>query len=114
MHHAAPLTTPRENIFAILASAARKLSYGDLSVIAAASGAVALVAAVIGHASWMLLSACYVAWCFAGWGILFHTATPRTARWKAFQWTVVGSASIVAVVLGIGIFFWALGPRWVL
>ena len=112
MQHVAPLASPRESIFAVLASAARRLSYGDLSVIAAASGAVALAAAAIDRASWLLLSACYVVWCFAGWGILFHTSTPRTARWKAFQWTIVGSASVVAVILGVGVFFWALGPSW--
>jgi hypothetical protein len=112
MQHVAPLASPRESIFAVLASTARKLSYRDLSAVAAASGAAALVAAAMGRASWMLLSACYVVWCFAGWGILFHTTTPRTARWRAFQWTIVGSASVVAVILGVGVFFWALGPSW--
>lgn len=114
MQHVAPLPRPRESIFAVLATAARRLSYGDLSVIAAASGVVALAAALLGQASWMLLSACYVVWCFAVWGILFHTSTPRTARWRALQWTIAGSASAVAVILGVGVFFWALGPRWVL
>ena len=112
MQHVAPLPAPRENVFAMLASSARKLSYRDLSAIAAASGVIALVAAALGRASWMLLSACYVIWCFAGWGILFHAATPRSLRWRAFQWTIVGSASAVVVALGVGLFFWALGPSW--
>ena len=114
MHHAAPLAAPRESVFAVLASSARRLSYAELSSIAAASGIIALAAASLGIASWMLLAACYVVWCFAGWGILFHTSTPRTRRWRAFEWTIVGSASAVCVILGVGVFFWALGPRWIL
>ncbi len=114
MNHAAPLAAPRESVFVVLASSARKLSYGELSSIAAASGVIALAAALLGIASWMLLAACYVVWCFAGWGILFHALTPRTLRWRAFQWTIVGSASAVFVLLGVGVFFWALGPGWIL
>jgi hypothetical protein len=114
MNQVAPLAAPRESLFVVLASSARRLSYGELSMIAAASGIAALAAAAFGTASWMLLSACYVAWCFAGWGILFHASTPRTLRWKAFEWTLVGSASAVCVILGVGVFFWALGPRWIL
>ncbi len=114
MNHAAPLAAPRESVFVVLASSARKLSYGELSSIAAASGVIALAAAALGIASWMLLAACYVVWCFAGWGILFHSSTPRTLPWRAFEWTIVGSASAVCIVLGVGVFFWALGPRWIL
>ena len=82
MNHAAPLAAPRESIFVVLASSARRLSYGELSSIAAASGIIALAAASLGIASWMLLAACYVLWCFAGWGILFHASTPRTLTWS--------------------------------
>ncbi len=114
MRTVAPLATPRETIFAVLASAARKLSYSDLSMIAAASGLIALIAAVAGRASWVLLSACYVVWCFAGWGILFHTAQAPTSRWRVLEAGLVASATSVVVILGIAAFFWALGPRWVL
>ena len=114
MHHAAPLAAPRESVFVVLASSARRMSYGTLSSIAAASGLAALAAAAVGKASWMLLATCYVVWCFSGWGILFHASTPRTRRWRAFEWTIVGSASAVCVILGVAVFFWALGPRWML
>jgi hypothetical protein len=114
MHHAAPLSSARENVFLMAASSARRLSYADLSAIAAASGTLALAAAAFGVASWMLLAACYVGWCFAGWGILFHSSTPRTLAWRTLEWIIVGSASAVCVVIGIGAFFWALGPRWML
>ena len=90
------------------------MSLRELSSIAAASGAIAVVAAALGTASWMLLAGCYVVWCFAGWGILFHTATPTSIRWRAFQWTIVGSATAVFIALAVGVFFWALGPTWVL
>lgn len=113
MNHAAPLTAPRESVFVVLASSARRLSYGELSSIAAASGVIALAAAALGDASWMLLAGCYVVWCFAGWGILFHSSTPRTLRWRAFEWTIVGSASVVCVITGVGLFFWALGTGWI-
>ena len=93
MNHVAPLAASRESVFVVLASFGRKMSYGGLSAVAAASGVIALAAAALGHASWMLLSACYVVWCFACWGILFHSQTPRTLRWRAFEWTIVGSAA---------------------
>lgn len=115
-NHAAPFATsstaPRETVFVVLASSGRRLSYGTLASIAAASGVIALVAAALGRASWMLLAACYVIWCFSTWGTLFHTAVPRSRRWRALEWTIVGSASVVCTILGVGVFFWALGPSW--
>jgi hypothetical protein len=115
MQHVAPFAAPRESVYAVLASSARRLTYGELSVIAGASGLIALAAAAFGRASWMLLAACYIAWCFAGWGILFHSPSiPRTATWRALNLTIAVSATGVFVALAFGVFFWALGPRWIL
>ena len=114
MHQVAPLAAPRESIFAVLASSARRMSYGELSIIAAGSGVAALTAVALARASWMLVAVCYVLWCFASWGLLFRSATPRSAGWRAFHWLIVGSGSAVFVTLLVGLFFWALGPRWVL
>jgi hypothetical protein len=114
MQHVARLTPSRENVFEMLASSARSLSFHELSVLAAASGAIALAAAASGVASWMLLAGCYVAWSFAGWGILFHADKPRSGAWRILHLLIVGSTTAVSIVLGIGLFFWALGPRWVL
>jgi len=38
MHQVAPLAAPRESVFAVLASSARRMSLRELSSIAAASG----------------------------------------------------------------------------
>ena len=114
MNQVAPLAAPRESIFVVLASSARRMSYRELSTIAAGSGVVALMAVAVGKASWMLLSACYVVWCFASWGLLFSSSTPRSAAWRMFHWLIVGSASAVFAALLAGLFFWALGPRWIL
>ena len=114
MQHVARLPASRETVFGMLASSARSLSYHELSVLSAACGAIALAAAISGVASWMLLAACYIAWSFAGWGILFHSEKPPLGAWRILHLVIVGSAATVAVVLGVGVFFWALGPRWML
>lgn len=112
MQHVAPLAAPRESIFAVLASSARKLPDSELGSIAAASGVVALATAAVGRASWMLLAACYVIWCFAGWGILFRSTERRSRGWRVFELLIVGSATSVFAALGMGLFFWALGSHW--
>ena len=112
MQHTAPLAAPRDNIFAVLASTARKLPDVELGSIAAASGLIALAAVTLGRASWMLLAACYVVWCFAGWGILFRSTAPRSLLWRVLELTLVGSASAAFVALGTGVFFWTLGSHW--
>ena len=113
MQHVAPLAAPRETVYTVLASTARRLTYGELAGVAVASGAIALVAAALGRASWMLLAVCYVVWCFAGWGILFQSsAAPRAPGWKALHLTIVASATAVSAALALGVFFWALGPSW--
>lgn len=114
MNQSASSLPDRENVFLMVESSARHLSYGALSVIAAASGVIALAAAASGRASWMLLAACYVAWCFAGWGILFHSFTPATIPWRLLRLTIAASAATASLAIAIGIFYWALGPRWVL
>ena len=114
MNQSGSLLPDRENVFLMVGSSARHLSYGALSGIAAASGVIALAAAASGRASWMLLTACYVAWCFAGWGILFHSSTPATTPWRLLRLTIAASAATASVAIGVGIFFWALGPSWVL
>ena len=114
MQHAASLAAPREGVFAVLASSARRLPDRHLSYIAAGAGVVALAAAALGIASWMLLAACYVAWCFAGWGLLFRQTQRRTGAWRALELGMVISAAVVFAILAAGLFFWVLGPRWVL
>lgn len=114
MQHAASLVARREGVFAALASSARRLRDRQLSYIAAATGLVALVAAALGIASWMLLAACYVVWCFAGWGLLFRAAQRRPVAWRALELGMVISAAVVFAIMAVGLFFWVLGPRWVL
>jgi hypothetical protein len=111
-HHVAPFSAPNESVFAVLASSARRLSGRELASIAAASGIVALAAATLGNYSWMLFGACYVVWCFAGWGILFRTPAVRSGRLRALEWILVGSATMVFAALGIAVFFWTLGSHW--
>lgn len=113
MEHVAPFAAPRESIYSVLASIARRLTSDQLSAIALLSGVMAAAAAITHHASWMLLSTCYIAWCFAGWGILFHSPmAPRTAVSRGLQLVIAASASGVFAALAVGVFFWALGPSW--
>jgi hypothetical protein len=113
MLQVAPLATPPESVYALLASAGRRMSRAELCATAAASGIVALAASALGRASWILLAGCYVVWCFSGWAILFRSPAPqRSAAWRALQVVVVGSATCVSAALFIGAFFWALGPSW--
>jgi hypothetical protein len=112
MHQVAPLAARRESLPAVLASSARNLSDHQLSVLALGSGAVAVASALLRHSSWILLGACYVVWCYAGWGVLFRSPTRRTVSWRALEWLIAGSATAVAVAVGFGVFFWALGSHW--
>jgi hypothetical protein len=112
MQHAAPMTQPTESIYTVLASSARKLSDLELGAIAVLSGIVALAATVRGAGTWELLGCCYVAWCFAGWGIVFRSRLERSAPWRALELLIAGSGTIMFAVLGTGLFFWALGSYW--
>ncbi|MEO7103192.1 MAG: hypothetical protein ABI311_07350 [Gemmatimonadaceae bacterium] len=106
------LPAPHESIFAVLAELARRLSEIELATIAVVSGAVPLTAAASGGASWMLLAGCYVIWSFASWGIFFGPTARRPTVWRALELLMVGSATVVFSILGIGVFFWALGSHW--
>ena len=112
MQHVASVARPAESVFAILASFARKLSDVELGSLAVASGVTAVVAAMLGVASWGLLGACYVAWSFAGWGIVFRSDLQRTAPWRALEFLIVGSATGVLALIGVACFFWTLGSHW--
>lgn len=112
MQHVASVARPTESIFTILASCARKLSDVKLGSIAVASGVTALAAARVGVASWGLLGACYIAWCFAGWGIVFRPKLQRSAPWRGLELLIVGSGTAVLASLGVTFFFWALGSHW--
>jgi hypothetical protein len=102
----------RENVYALLASSARKMPDTELGSIAVISGLIALAAAWRGIGSWPLLGCCYVAWCYAGWGIVFRPTIRRGAPWRALELLIVGSGTVVFAVLGAGLFFWALGSHW--
>ncbi|MEO7043548.1 MAG: hypothetical protein ABI035_14900 [Gemmatimonadaceae bacterium] len=106
------LPAPRESIFAVLAELGRKLSETELATISIATGLVALAAAASGRASWMLLGACYLVWCFASWGIFFGSSAPRSRLTRALEMLIVGSATAVFAVVSFGVFFLALGSHW--
>ncbi|MDQ2889748.1 MAG: hypothetical protein M3R65_04210 [Gemmatimonadota bacterium] len=114
MNHATHMVAPRESVFSLLASLARSRSYGELSGVAAASGLVALGASVIGRPGWMVLSLCYLGWCFASWGLLFHASGSPSPLRRLLGIILVSSGAAVSTILITGVFFWALGPRWVL
>lgn len=114
MIHAAHAHAPREGVLGLMAGFARRLSHGQLSVIAGLSGVAALVAAATGFASGYVLASCYVTWSFASWGILFHDSNPRGGLGRLLEFVIVASASVVFGVLVTSAFFWTLGPRWML
>ncbi len=114
MNHAAHVAAPRESVLGLLAGFARRLSYGQLSMVAAVSGVAALIATVAASGSWVLLGICFIAWSFASWGMLFHEPTPHGGTARLVEFIIVGSASVVVVILLTAVFFWALGPRWML
>ena len=59
-----------------------------------------------------IVGGCYLLWCFSSWGIFFGSTTRRSARWRALELLIVGSATAVFAMLSIGVFFLALGPHW--
>lgn len=102
------------DVYTVLAARARATSPRVLGAIAAAAGVVALAAVVLGIGDWTLLTACYLVWSFAVWGLVFGPAHPPTRRWRAVELFIVVSDTVLAIALGIGLFFLALGPRWML
>ena len=101
-------------VYSMLAARGRAASTRTLAAVAAGAGLVALAAVLLGHAHWTLLTACYLVWSFAVWGLVFGPEHPRSRPWRAVEYFLVASDTALAVVLAIGLFFLALGPRWML
>lgn len=101
-------------VYSVIAARARAASARTLAAIAAGAGAVALGAVVLGLAHWTLLTACYLVWSIAVWGLVFGPDHPRSRPWRAVEYLLVASDTALAAALGIGLFFLALGPRWML
>jgi len=101
-------------IYRLLAARGRAASGRTLGAIAAGAGAVALAAVLLGRAHWTLLTACYLVWSFAVWGLVFGPAHPRSRAWRSVEYLLVASDTVLAVALAVGLFFLALGPTWVL
>ena len=114
MHDTAHLVAPDENVFGILAALGRRSASRTLGAVAAASGVIAFGLALAGRADWTVSGICYVVWCFASWGLLFPSGRPATKTGRAVELILVGSAFAVSVIVLAGLFFRALGPRWML
>lgn len=102
------------NLYVFLGARARNASRATLASIAAGAGVVALVAVALHVMSWMLLTACYVVWSYAVWGLVFTRPHRTTLGWRATEYFLVGSGTAFAAILLIGLFYLALGPRWML
>lgn len=100
--------------YTLLAARARATSRRALGAVAAAAGVIALAAVLLGIAHWTLLTACYLAWSYAVWGLVFGPEHPRSRAWRTVEYLLVASDTALAIVLAVGLFFLALGPRWVL
>lgn len=112
-HAGAPPSTDM-TVYALLAARARAASRRTLAAVAAGAGVVALAAVLLGLAHWTLLTACYLLWSFAVWGLVFGPEHPPSRPWRAAEYLLVASDTILAIALAVGLFFLALGPRWVL
>lgn len=104
----------RESVFTVLAGLARRQSRGRLATIALLSGAIALIATLLGHVSWILLAACYVTWDFAMWGMIFGPRPAVSRQELALHYFMIVSGAAVFAIAIMGLFFVALGPRWML
>jgi hypothetical protein len=101
-------------VYSLIAVRARAASARTLAAVAVCAGAVALGAVVLGLAHWTLLTACYLLWSIAVWGLVFGPEHPHSRPWRTVEYLLVASDTALAGVLGIGLFFLALGPRWML
>jgi len=101
-------------LYSVIAARARAASTRTLAAVAAGAGAIALGAVLLGHAHWTFLTACYLVWSIAVWGLVFGPEHPRSRPWRALEYLLVASDTALAMALGIGLFFLALGPRWML
>jgi hypothetical protein len=99
-------------LFEYLARYARRLSAQHLSAIALVAGASALGATLLGADSWPVLALCYLLWNFSTWGLLFSRIEHPTPLVRIAAGALVASGTIVAIVLSVAAFYWALGPRW--
>ena len=114
MNQLTHFVTPHETVLGLLASSGRRLSFGTLALVSLGAGAVPVVASAASRATWQLLAACYLVWCFAAWGTLFHDRAPRSALGRSVQGVLVGSGVGVFAAIFMAFFFGALGPRWML
>lgn len=112
-HAGAPASTD-VTVYALLAARARATSRRTLGTTAACAGVVALATVLLGVTHWTLLTACYLVWSFAVWGLVFAPPHPRTVAWRSAEYLLVASDTVLAAALTVGLFFLALGPRWVL
>lgn len=101
-------------VYSVIAARARAASPRTLAAVAATAGALALGAVLLGLAHWTVLTACYLVWSIAVWGLVFGPDHPRSRPWRAVEYLLVASDTALAVALGVGLFFLALGPRWML
>jgi hypothetical protein len=102
------------NVYALLAARARAASRRSLAWTAAGAGGVAVAAVLLGAGHWTVLTACYLVWSYAVWGLVFGPTHPSTRTWRSIELLIVGSGTALAVVLFVGVFYLALGPRWML
>lgn len=112
--HAGAPATSNVTIYKLLAARARATSRRTLGAVSAGAGLTALAAVLLGAAHWTLLTACYLVWSFAVWGLVFAPEHPRSPAWRATEYLLVASDTILVIALAGALFFLALGPRWVL
>ncbi len=89
------------------------LSARTLGAIGLAVGLIALIAAVLGSPSWMLLGTALVVWILCGWGLFFR-AGARDRRMAALGSVLLLSAALAALAVLSGVYMIALGPSWIL
>jgi hypothetical protein len=101
-------------IYSLLASRARAASRRALATLAVGAGLAALAAVALGVGHWTVLTGCYLVWSFAVWGLVFGPAHPKTRAWRGVEIALVSVDTLLAAALIIGLFYLALGPRWML
>lgn len=102
------------NLYAFLAARARAASRGSLALTAAGAGIAAIAAVMLGAGHWMVLTTCYLAWSYAVWGLVFAPREQMPRRWRIVELLIVASDTILAAAVVVGVFYLALGPRWML
>lgn len=87
-----------------------KRAVGITSIV---SGLTALIATLTGRASWILLGACYVAWCYSGWGLYF-AGRSFSGRLRMLEYVLVATGVAAALAVASALYLLALGPSWLL